>query len=120
MRAWITSMGRRTSIERVAHLMCEMYLRICNLGLVDEVSKTALQAQSAAPAVAVELPLSQQLLADSLGMTPVHINRVLKALRVAEAMTLQRNSLLITNPAKLVQIAGFDENYLHRRLRKAA
>lgn len=106
MRAWITSMGRRASIERVAHLMCELYLRARNIGLADGDT--------------VELPLSQLLLADSLGMTPVHLNRVLKELRLAGAMTLARGSLLITDPNKLNQIAGFDENYLHRRLRKAA
>lgn len=106
MRAWITSMGRRTSIERVAHLMCELYLRARNIGLVSE------------PGLA--LPLSQALLADSLGMTAVHLNRVLKELRLSGAMTLQRGSLLISDAAKLVRIAGFDENYLHRRLRRAA
>ncbi|WP_205691864.1 Crp/Fnr family transcriptional regulator [Caulobacter soli] len=105
MRAWITSMGRRASIERVAHLMCELYMRARNIGLVIE------------PPFA--LPLSQLLLADSLGMTPVHLNRVLKELRLAGAMNLQRGSLLITDPDKLAQIAGFDENYLHRRLRMA-
>lgn len=106
MRAWITSMGRRTSIERVAHLMCELYLRARNIGLV------------AQPELA--LPLSQALLADSLGMTAVHLNRVLKELRQSGAMSLQRGSLLIADAEKLVQIAGFDENYLHRRLRRAA
>lgn len=106
MRAWITSMGRRTSIERVAHLMCELYLRARNIGLSTE------------PRLA--LPLSQLLLADALGMTPVHLNRVLKELRLTGAMTLARGSLLIEDPGKLVRIAGFDENYLHRRLRKAA
>ncbi len=106
MRAWITSMGRRSSIERVAHLMCELYLRARNIGLTSE------------PEFA--LPLSQALLADSLGMTAVHLNRVLKELRLSGAMTLQRGSLLISDPTKLVQIAGFDENYLHRRLRRAA
>ena len=106
MRAWITSMGRRTSIERVAHLMCELYLRARNIGLTSDPWLT--------------LPLSQLLLADSLGMTPVHLNRVLKELRMNGAMSLQRGSLLIADPSKLVQIAGFDENYLHRRLRNAA
>lgn len=106
MRAWITSMGRRASIERVAHLMCELYLRARNINLTHE------------PTFA--LPLSQLLLADSLGMTPVHLNRVLKELRQSDAMTLERGRLIITDPAKLIQIAGFDENYLHRRLRKAA
>lgn len=106
MRAWITSMGRRTSVERVAHLMCELYLRARNIGLtIDD---------------RLELPLSQLLLADALGMTPVHLNRVLKALRIAGAMTLKRGSLVIDGAEKLVEIAGFDENYLHRRLRAAA
>ena len=106
MRAWITSMGRRTSIERVAHLMCELYLRARNIGLTEEAQFT--------------LPLSQLLLADASGMTPVHLNRVLKELRLSGAMTLQRGNLLITDTVKLVQIAGFDENYLHRRLRVSA
>jgi CRP-like cAMP-binding protein len=106
MRAWITSMGRRASIERVAHLMCELYLRARNIGLITEAR--------------LRLPLSQLLLADELGMTAVHLNRVLKELRLSGAMSLQRGSLEITDPIKLIQIAGFDENYLHRRLRKAA
>ena len=105
MRAWITSMGRRASIERVAHLMCELYLRARNIGLTSD---------------PLTLPLSQLLLADSLGMTPVHLNRVLKELRCAGAMSLQRGSLTIQDASKLVQIAGFDENYLHRRLGRTA
>ncbi|UZK70192.1 Crp/Fnr family transcriptional regulator [Sphingomonas sp. S1-29] len=102
MRAWIVSMGRRSSIERVAHLMCELYLRAYSIGLVNDGE--------------VALPLSQLVLADALGMTSVHINRVLKELRIAGAMALRRGSLDIIDPIKLIQIAGFDENYLHRRL----
>ncbi len=105
MRAWITSMGRRTSVERVAHLMCELYIRGFNIGLTRD-QKFA-------------LPVSQLLLADSLGMTPVHLNRVLRELRLTGSMSLGRGSLMINDPVKLTQIAGFDENYLHRRLRKA-
>jgi CRP-like cAMP-binding protein len=105
MRAWITSMGRRNSTERVAHLMCELYLRARNIGLTNEMT--------------FALPVSQIILADSLGMTSVHINRVFKELRLAGAMALSRGSLKIVDPNKLVRIAGFDENYLHRRLRVA-
>ena len=104
MRSWITSMGRRTSTERVAHLMCELYLRARNIGLAAE--------------SAFEVPMSQTLLADALGMTPVHLNRVLRDLRLAGAMVLARGSLTIVDPNQLVRIAGFDENYLHRRLRR--
>ena len=106
MRAWITSMGRRSSVERVAHLMCELYLRARNIGLTDGND--------------FSLPISQLLLADSLGMTPVHLNRILRELRLTGAMNPTRGSLLIADPKKLIQIAGFDENYLHRRLRQAA
>ena len=103
MRAWIVSMGRRSSIERVAHLICELYLRARSIGLTHDGH--------------FALPLSQLVLADALGMTAVHINRVLKELRLSGAMALSRGSVAILDTAKLVQIAGFDENYLHRRLR---
>lgn len=106
MRAWIVSMGRRSSTERVAHLMCELYLRARNIGLTGEGE--------------FALPLSQLVLADALGMTAVHINRVFKDLRLSGAMALNRGSVTILDPVKLIQIAGFDENYLHRRLRKVA
>ncbi|WP_344707737.1 Crp/Fnr family transcriptional regulator [Sphingomonas swuensis] len=106
MRAWITSMGRRTSIERVAHLMCELFIRARNIGLQTE--------------PVFDLPLSQLLLADSLGMTAVHLNRVLKELRQENVMTLTRGCVSIVDIGKLIRIAGFDDNYLHRRIRAAA
>jgi CRP-like cAMP-binding protein len=106
MRAWIVSMGRRSSTERVAHLICELYIRALSTGL--------------ATAGEFALPLSQLVLADALGMTAVHINRVLKELRISGAMALKRGSVEILEPAKLIQIAGFDENYLHRKLRRFA
>lgn len=105
LRAWITSIGRRSSIERVAHLMCELYLRVRNI--------EANEGQN------VALPLSQIILADALGMTTVHINRVIKQLRLTGAITITRGHLEIINPDTLVQIAGFDANYLHRRLRNS-
>lgn len=60
------------------------------------------------------------VLADAPGMTAVHINRVLKELRLNGAMALKRGSVILLDARKLVQIAGFDENYLHRRLRQVA
>ncbi|WP_076068274.1 Crp/Fnr family transcriptional regulator [Sphingomonas montana] len=106
MRAWIVSMGRRSSIERVAHLMCELYLRGRTIGLTQDGE--------------FAMPLSQIVLADALGMTPVHINRVLRELRLDGAMSLTRGSVTISDPHKLARIAGFDENYLHRRTRHIA
>lgn len=106
LRSWIVSMGRRDSLERVAHLMCELYVRMYNVGHATSDS--------------CEMPLTQIVLADALGLTPVHVNRVLKKLREEQIMGLRGGRLIISDPRRLATIAGFDETYLHRRLRIAA
>jgi CRP-like cAMP-binding protein len=106
LRAWIVSMGRRRSMERVAHLMCELWVRACNIGLTH--------------GDRFELPLTQIVLSDALGLTPVHVNRVLRKLRLAGVMELGTGTLVIADIAQLARVAGFDDNYLHRRLRYAA
>lgn len=106
LRAWIVSMGRRTSKERIAHLMCELYLRAKNVGLENGDD--------------LVMPLSQATLADAVGLTPVHVNRVLRELREENVMRIERGSLQIVDPVRLAKVAGFDENYLHRRMRTAA
>lgn len=106
LRAWIVSMGRRNSLERVAHLICELYLRMRNIGLAGNDR--------------CEMPLTQVVLADALGLTPIHINRVLRKLREDGVMELGGGKLIISDPEKLARIAGFDDNYLHRRMRRAA
>ncbi len=106
LRAWIVSMGRRNSVERVAHLMCELYVRARNIGLSDGGE--------------LELPLTQLVLGDALGLTPVHVNRVLRQLRLEGIMDLRGGILTIANIAKLGRIAGFDEQYLQRKFKRAA
>lgn len=105
LRAWIVSMGRRGSVGRVAHLMCELYVRAHNIGLARHDR--------------LAFPLTQVVLADSLGLTPVHINRVLRKLRMEGVMEIGRGELVIADPQKLSRIAGFQDNYLHQRLRTA-
>jgi CRP-like cAMP-binding protein len=102
LRAWIVSMGRRSSLERVAHLICELFVRA---------------RWSDVAEAAFEVPFSQIILADALGMTPVHINRMLRDLRTREIISMRRGSISILNPSALASVAGFDENYLHRRAR---
>ena len=99
LRAWIVNLGRRDAFDRVAHLVCEMHARLRNIGLVkgDE----------------FELPLTQEELADALGLTPIHVNRVLKRLREEELMTFKRQKIVILDIKALSRIAGFDPNYLH-------
>ena len=106
MRAWIVSMGRRDSLERVAHLMLELWARMKDVGLTDDGR--------------CEMPLTQTVIADALGLTPVHVNRVLRTLRERGLMELGAGTLAILKPRELVGVAGFDDNYLHRRLRRAA
>jgi CRP-like cAMP-binding protein len=106
LRAWIVSMGRRSSLQRVAHLMCELYVRAHNIGLIK--------------GDRFELPLTQVVLGDALGLSAVHVNRVLRKLRVSGVMELTAGSLIISDISKLAYVAGFDENYLHRRLRRVA
>ncbi|WP_294007581.1 Crp/Fnr family transcriptional regulator [Sphingomonas sp.] len=106
LRATIVSMGRRTSVERVAHLLCELYFRMHHMGLGDEHSCI--------------MPFSQIVLADAVGLTPVHTNRVIKRLRAAKALELGPGMITIANISKLAAIAGFDDNYLHYRLKKYA
>lgn len=103
LRAWIVSMGRRSSMQRVAHLMCELWVRARSIGLTDGDH--------------LELPLTQSVIGDALGLTPVHVNRVLRKLRLTGIMELGAGFLVISDIGKLVAVAGFDENYLHRRLR---
>lgn len=106
LRSWIVSMGRRGSVERVAHLMCELYVRAHSIGL--------------ASGDKLAFPLTQVVLADALGLTAVHINRVLRKLRTEGVMEIGRGMLVIKDSEKLSRIAGFQDNYLHKRLRAVA
>jgi CRP-like cAMP-binding protein len=65
------------------------------------------------------LPISQIDLADALGISNVHINRVLKEMRGKGLITLQGNTLVIHAWDELIRTAEFDETYLHLRKRAA-
>jgi CRP-like cAMP-binding protein len=61
-----------------------------------------------------ELPMTQSDIADAIGLTPVHVNRTLKALREAGLMELHRQVVMIKNEELLLQMADFDNRYLHQ------
>lgn len=103
LRATIVSMGRRTSLERVAHLLCELCFRMRNIGIATKDSFL--------------MPFTQIVLADAVGLTPVHVNRLIGRLRILGALDVGVGTLIIADITLLAQIAGFDDNYLHRRLR---
>jgi CRP-like cAMP-binding protein len=99
-REWIVNVGRRPAVERMAHLFVEL--------------KKKLEAVGLAPDNQFEFPLTQTDIADALGLTTVHVNRVLKLLRQEGIIALKRNKLSIENYPRLVELAGFDELYLHQ------
>jgi CRP-like cAMP-binding protein len=99
-REWMVGLGRRNAHQRVAHLMCEMLVRAQAVGLTRDHY--------------YPFPLSQTELADALGLTVVHVNRVLRSLRESQMLKVDRNGVSILNWAKLEELAEFDPLYLHQ------
>ncbi len=99
LRERIVSLGRRDARERVAYLLCELVWRQKAIGHASGDS--------------IDLPLTQIELADALGLTPVHVNRVLQALRRDGLLMLERRQLTLLNLDALVAVAQFDAGYLH-------
>ena len=105
LREWLVSMGRRRADQRMAHLFCELLVRLDAVGLVRDNG--------------YDLPLQQSDLGDVLGLTPVHVNRVLQALRAGGLVSLDRKRLTILDVPQLNDFAEFDDKYLHLRKRRA-
>lgn len=103
-REWLVNVARRDAYDRVAHLLCEMWYRMDAVGLVDHDR--------------LSLPLTQAELGDTVGLTPVSVNRVLQRLRREGVITLRDRQLTILDVGRLKQIAGFNDNYLHRERRR--
>ena len=99
LRSWIVNLGRRDSFERIGHLICEMHARLRNVGL--------------APDNNFQMPLTQEELGDALGLTTVHVSRMLKRLRTQNLVSFMRQQIVIDDIATLQSIVGFDPNYLH-------
>ena len=99
-REWIANIGCRTAEKRVAHLILELKERLDAIGRDGD---------------EFELPLSQDDLADALGLTPIHINRMLRLLRDAGIMTFRRHTVQIHDLKKLKELGHFDGLYLHEQ-----
>jgi CRP-like cAMP-binding protein len=97
-RSWIAGLGRRTALERLAHLLCELRVRLEWAGV-----------QAAAGFV---LPLTQTDLGDAIGMTAVHLNRTLQKLRAGNLIQLRSGLLKIIDAPAVEALAGFDRRYL--------
>ena len=95
---WVVNIGCREAKSRIAHLLCEMATR----NKVDVLSQPALFA----------LPITQTHLGDATGLTSVHVNRMLKALREEGVVFVSRGMVQILNWNKLVAVGEFDATYL--------
>ena len=105
-REWMASMGRRSAFERIAHLFCELYLKLQAVGL--------------ARSYRCPLPVTQTDLGDALGLSNVHVNRVLQEMRGKNLITLRGNTLVLEAWDELVRVSEFDPTYLHLEKRPAA
>ncbi|HYG30439.1 MAG TPA: Crp/Fnr family transcriptional regulator [Allosphingosinicella sp.] len=98
-REWIVNVGRRDSITRISHLLCEFALRLRAAGLGDEQGYT--------------LPMTQEQLADATGLTPVHVNRVLQELGRRSLIDRQKRAVTIVDWDRLRRVGDFSSRYLH-------
>jgi CRP-like cAMP-binding protein len=97
-REWLVSLGQRTAFERLAHFLCEMFHRLQMVGLTD--------------GNRCEFPITQTELADTLGLSTVHVNRTMQDLRREGLIALKGRILVVHDIAMLQQISVFDPNYL--------
>jgi CRP-like cAMP-binding protein len=98
-RQWMVGMGRRSAHTRIAHLLCELLVRLRAVELVED--------------HAYNLPITQAELGDALGLSTVHVNRVLQDLRGEGLIFLNGGSLKVLDWERLQQRGEFDPTYLH-------
>ena len=97
----LVNIGRRNALERTAHFFMELAERLHLIGQATEIE--------------FECPLSQFVLADALGLTSIHVNRVLRQLRERQLLTLKSSKVLIHDLAGLRKLSGFQGGYLNAR-----
>ena len=99
LREWLVNIGCRSALERVAHLFCELQVRMRAVGLTDGDT--------------YDMPITQANLADTTGLSSVHLNRSVQELRRSGLIRLQRRRMTILDLPRLTALAEFKPNYLH-------
>jgi CRP-like cAMP-binding protein len=105
-REWVVNVGRRDSRARVAHILCEFSLRLEAAGLAQN--------------HCYELPMTQEQLADAVGLTSVHVNRVLRQLAEAGLISRKKRSIVILDWQRMRDVGDFSDRYLHNDAAHAA
>jgi CRP-like cAMP-binding protein len=98
-REWALSLGKRSAISRMAHLFCELHVRL------DVVGQTRGDSY--------DFPLTQRELAECLGLTAVHANRTLQELRRRGLIALENREVSLLDRSGLESVAEFDPSYLY-------
>jgi CRP-like cAMP-binding protein len=98
-REWTLNLGQRTALERMAHLLCELFHRLRLIGLTS--------------GDGCDFPLTQADLADATGLSKVHVNRTLQELRSANLIVLKGRSLIMPDLRRLMEVGLFNPSYLH-------
>ncbi|MCA0048143.1 Crp/Fnr family transcriptional regulator [Mesorhizobium sp. B283B1A] len=97
-REWIVAMGRRSKTSHLAHLICELFVR--------------LQVVKRTSGMSFNLPLSQAEMADVLGLSVVHMNRVIGSLKKTKVISWVNHTVTILDWDQLAELAEFDPTYL--------
>ena len=98
-REWLLNIGRREAYTRMAHLLCEFQVKLKAVGLAKDGT--------------FDLPITQVELADAIGVSAVHVNRVLQELRSAGLILSKGTQITIPDWERLKEVAEFDPLYLH-------
>jgi CRP-like cAMP-binding protein len=99
-REWVANVGRREAYERIAHVLCEVYVRLKAVGLAN--------------GQAYMMPVTQAELGDATGLSTVHVNRTLQELRGNGLVSTPKNGRVVIEDWEGLQKAGeFDPTYLH-------
>jgi CRP-like cAMP-binding protein len=96
-RRWLTNIGRTPAYARIAHLLCELSIRLQAVGRVEH---------------GIQLPLTQTDIGDAMGLSTVHVNRTLQQLRAQGLITLHSRVLVVRDWRRLRAAAEFDSSYL--------
>ncbi|RUY01158.1 Crp/Fnr family transcriptional regulator, partial [Mesorhizobium sp. M7A.F.Ca.US.005.03.2.1] len=94
----LTNVGRRSALARTAHLFLELMTRLERIGSVTRNS--------------YECPLTQYDLADALGLTPIHVNRMLRELRERKFLEFRQGHVRVLDQQGLTKFAGFEQEYV--------
>ncbi|WP_313552784.1 Crp/Fnr family transcriptional regulator [Brevundimonas sp.] len=97
-RQWLVAMGRRSGLGHLAHLVCELYLRLQAVGQTGDMT--------------FDLPLTQATLGDALGLSTVHVSRLISELRGEGVINWSGGRIDILDWRRLAEIAEFDPTYL--------